>query len=175
MDTKLYTQPDMSTLITKTIQLNELRKLCEAAVQAAKEISDQDTKLAGMVYESLKKQQPYHCPTSPAPTATIHAAMTSAAKTVMTQYSTPPPLVTFYPPSLPPVSTNPYGPATLTTSIADTSPVIDLYTSYISPHARDFRGCLGCGDPNHQYKDCLKNRTEPHSTHLHQKLSCLLP
>ncbi len=85
--------------------------------------------------------------------------MTSAAETVMTQYSTLPPAPT----RAPPTQYNPYGPPTPTA--ADTSPVIDPHTGYISPHARDFRGCLGCGSEAHQYRDCLLNQTEPtHST-----------
>jgi len=51
---KLYTQPDMSTLVTKTSQLNELRKLREAAVQAAKEIANHDTKLNKLIAENMK-------------------------------------------------------------------------------------------------------------------------
>jgi len=161
-ENKLYNPPDMSTLVTKTIQLNELRKLREAAVQASKDISDHDAKLSRMISESLRKHQPYHRPASPAPTATVHAAMTSAAETVMTQYSTPPPLATFHPLALPPAPTNHYGPAAATTANpAVSGPVIDPYTGYVSPHDRDFRGCLGCGDSAHQYKDCPLNKTEP--------------
>jgi hypothetical protein len=39
-------------------------------------------------------------------------------------------------------------------------------TGYASPYPRGFCGCLvGCGNTNHQYKDCAKNRTKPtHST-----------
>jgi hypothetical protein len=144
---KLYAHPDMSTLITKTAQLNELRKLREAAVQASKEISDADAKLTRMIAEGLKKHQPHQRPAHPAPTAAVHAAMTSAAETVMTQYSTPAP-------------TTHYGPAPVT------DPVVDPQTGYVSPHSRDFRGCLGCGDPTHQYRDCSKNRTEPTHTNF---------
>jgi hypothetical protein len=153
----------MSTLVTKTIQLNELRKLRQAAVKASKEISDHDAKLAKMISESLRKQQPYHRPASPGgPTATVHAAMTSTAEAVMTQYSTPPAPTTFSRPSLQPFPTSHYGPATTQPpSHPDSNPVVDPYTGYISPHSRDFRGCLGCGDSTHQYKDCKLNRTEP--------------
>jgi hypothetical protein len=78
--------------------------------------------------------------------------MTSAAETVMNQYSSPPP-------------PNHYGPATRASTFTDTKLVVDPHTGYTSPHDRNFRGCLGCGDPNHQYKHCDKNKTEPtHST-----------
>ena len=163
-ENRTYKPPDMSTLVTKTIQLNELRKLREAAVQASKDISDHDAKLSRLISEGLKKHhQPYHRPTSPAPppTATVHAAMTSAAETVMTQYSTPAPLATFHPLALPPIPTNHYGPAAATTANPVSGPVVDPYTGYVSPHDRDFRGCLGCGDSAHQYKDCPSNKTEP--------------
>jgi hypothetical protein len=162
-ENRMYKPPDMSTLVTKTIQLNELRKLREAAVQASKDISDHDVKLARMIAEGLRKHQPYHHrPASPAPpTATVHAAMTSAAETVMTQYSTPPPLATFQPLALPPAPTNHYGPAAATTANPVSGPVVDPYTGYVSPHDRNFRGCLGCGDDAHQYKDCPSNKTEP--------------
>jgi transcription termination factor NusB len=83
-DNKTYAQPDMSTLVTKTIQLNELRKLREATVQASKEIADHDTKLSRMISDSLKRHQPYQRPASPGPTAAVHAVMTSAAETVIT-------------------------------------------------------------------------------------------
>jgi hypothetical protein len=94
----MYKPPDMSTLVTKTIQLNELWKLQKVAVQASKDISNHDAKLSRLISEGLRKHQPYHHPASPAlPTATVHAAMTSAAKTIMTQYSTPPPFAPFHP------------------------------------------------------------------------------
>jgi hypothetical protein len=162
-ENKMYKPPDMSTLVTKTIQLNELRKLREAAVQASKDISDHDAKLSRLISEGLRKhQQPYHRPASPAPpTATVHAAMTSAAETVMTQYSTPPPLATFYPLPVPPAPTNHYGPDAATTANPVSGPVVDPYKGYVSPHDRDFQGCLGCGGDAHQYKDCPSNKTEP--------------
>lgn len=165
-DNKLYEPPDMSTLVTKTIQLNELRKLREAAVQAAKELSEHDTKLARMISESLRKHQPLHRSASPGPTATVHAAMTSSAESVMAQYrDQPPPLATFPPPSLPPAPGQHYGPASVARGDAPSGPMVDPYTGYVSPYARDFRGCLGCGAEVHQYKDCPLNRSEPtHST-----------
>jgi hypothetical protein len=38
---------------------------------------------------------------------------------------------------------------------------VDPYTSYVSPHDRNFQGCLGCGSDAHQYKDCSFNKTKP--------------
>jgi hypothetical protein len=69
-ENKMYKPPDMLTLVTKTIQLNELWKLREAAVQASKDISDHDAKLSRLISEGLRKHQPYHRPTSPAPPPT---------------------------------------------------------------------------------------------------------
>jgi hypothetical protein len=143
MENRMYKPPDMSTLVTKTIQLNELWKFREAAVQASKDISDHNAKLSRLISEGLTKHQPYHHPASPAlPTATIHAPMTSAAKTaaktVMTQYSTPPPLTTFHPPALPPAPTNHYGPAAATVANPISGPVVDPFMGYVSPHDHDF-------------------------------------
>jgi len=158
-ENRMYKPADTSTLVTKTIQLNELWKLHKAAVQASKDISDHDVKLSWLIAEGLRKQQPYHRPASPAlPTTTIYAAMTSAAETVMTQYSTPPPLATFHPPALPPTPTNHYGPAAANVANTVSRPVVDPYTGYVSLHDRDFRGCLGCGSDAHQYKDCPSTR-----------------
>ena len=142
-ENNVYSHPDMSTMVTKTAQLNKLRKLREAAVKASTDIADADIRLTRLIAEGLRKQQHYHRPNSPSPTATVHAAMTSAAETVMNHYS----------------------PSTSTKPDTDTSPVIDPATGYVSPHSRDFRGCLGCGSETHQYRDCSKNKTEPtHST-----------
>lgn len=149
---KLYAHPDMSMLITKTAQLNELHKLHKAAVQASREISDADTKLNRMIIKGLKKHQSYQCSTSPSPTAAIHATMTSAAKAVMTQYA---PAPTHLQPA------------------SDTNLVVDPTTGYVSPHSRNFRSCLGCGDPTHQYRDCAKNKTEPmHRNFTKNFLAC---
>jgi hypothetical protein len=162
MENRMYKPPDMSTLVTKTIQLNELWKLCKAAVQASKGISNHNAKLSRLISGGLRKHQPYHCPASPTlPTATVHAVMTSAAETIMTQYSTPPPLATFYPPALPPTPTNHYGLAAAIVTKPVSGPVVDPYMGYVSPHDRNFRGCLGFGGDAHQYKDCPSNKTEP--------------
>ena len=140
-ETKLNTHPDMSTMTTKTAQLNELHRLHEAAVHAAKEIADEDIKLNRLISDTLKKQHHYHRPNPPAQTGSVHATMNSATETIMSHYT----------------------PAPSSTPTSD--PVVDPVTGYISPHPRDFRGCLGCGSDSHQYRDCTLNRTEPtHST-----------
>jgi hypothetical protein len=129
-----YTHPVLSTLTTKTIQLNELRTLRTAAVKAARDNVLHDQRLRRMILETMPKQ---HSP----PTASVHA-LTSAAESVMTQYS-PSPL-----PPVPPQGLDPFVPLSHAPlrSDQDLQLVIDPYTGYISPHPRDFRGCLGCGD-----------------------------
>jgi hypothetical protein len=147
-ETKLYTHPDMSTMITKTPQLNE------AAVHATKEISEEDVKLNRLIANSLKKQQHYHRPTPLTPTASVHAAMTSTAPTASVHAAMTSAAESFMSHYTPAPSANP------TSDL-----VVDPITGYISPHPRDFRGCLGCGSDSHQYRDCNLNRTEPtHST-----------
>jgi hypothetical protein len=155
-DNKMYTLPDMSTLVTKTSQLHELRKLRTAAVQAAKEIADQDAKLTRMIAERMGKsiQQQQH-PATSRNTATI-ATMTSAAESTMKQYMPQPPSNFPEPPILP----NPWDPTRPTSTL-----VTDPATGYVSPHSREFTGCLGCGSTTHQYRDCPLHKTEPtHST-----------
>jgi hypothetical protein len=58
-ENRMYKPPDMLTFVTKTIQLNELWKLCEAAVQASQDIFNHNAKLSLLISEGLRKHQPY--------------------------------------------------------------------------------------------------------------------
>jgi hypothetical protein len=78
-----YNHPILSTLTTKTIQLNKLRTLRTAAVKAAQDAVLQDQRLRRMILETMPKQHSL-------PAASVHA-LTSAAESVMAQYSPFPP------------------------------------------------------------------------------------
>ena len=151
-----YKLPVLSTLTTKTIQMSELRTLRTFAVKAWQDTQLHDKRLTRMMTDIIRKQ-------SSPNTASVHA-LTSAAESVMSQYSSlPPPNPS--PPVLPADQT-PFVPLSHAPLTADQDPnvIIDPYTGYVSPHPRDFHGCLGCGDSIHQYKDCPMNKTEPTHT-----------
>ena len=137
-DQKIYSFPDMSKLPTKTLQVQELRKLREAAVLGHKALNEDHARITKVVTDELRrKPPPMHRPASPAPpTAGVHAAMTSAAEGVMNHYR---------PAGVPP----------------STEKVIDPITGYESPYPRGYSGCLGCGSTDHRYRQCPKNGTQP--------------
>jgi hypothetical protein len=175
----LYSRPDLSTLTSRSSQLDALRDLRRAAVRNYTSLKNQERIIAKSVIRKLK-----HAPTTAvsvaslpgAPTfvsstrgfafdgapATTPAFMSPAAHTSQ-QYHQAPPL-------MPPVehqarsfmspaeqTMQRYQPAPSTTG-PNTFPT-DPVTNFQSPYPAGFSGCMYCGSVDHVFRTCPKHES----------------
>ena len=158
-----YLPPDLSTLVTRSSQLQALRYLRVAAVRQHTLLRNQEKLIAKTVNRKLK-----HTPSS--------TALAAPASVIL--------------PSPPPVSSVSRIPAddvsALTRSFLspaeqtmqrylpapDTEPVfpVDPATNFQSTYPRGFPGCMFCGDPNHVFRQCPGNGTAGASTIFYKNL-----
>jgi hypothetical protein len=128
---KEYTLPDPAELSTKVCQLAALRTLRRFASLAQRELTDETRTTNRLIQTSLQRNPRTNAanvatPPPPPPPPTTPLALVSPAEATMRRYS---------PPSNPVFS-------------------VDPVTKYICRHPNDFRGCLGCGNANHVFKQC---------------------
>jgi hypothetical protein len=147
---KEYTLPDPASLLTKVSQLAALRKLRSAASIAQFQLAD-DIRITNRLIQSSMQRSPRANVTdvvAEQPTAPLlPPAFVSPAEETMRRYSPP---------------ANPvFG--------------VDPVTGYVGRYPTSFRGCLGCGNAEHTFKQCPAKDDPETKKSFFRELFCIKP
>jgi hypothetical protein len=141
----LYSSPDLSTLTSRSTQLDALRSLRVAAVRNHTILRNQEKLIAKTVLRKLKHG---------------HTTALAAPLSVAPAAPPPPPASPISDPAPAPIRTL-MSPAEQTMNRYQPTPAsspatfpIDPVTNFQSPYAVGFHGCMFCGSTDHVFRSC---------------------
>jgi hypothetical protein len=161
-----YTPPDLSTLVTRSSQLDALRCLRVAAVRQHTLLRNQEKLIAKTVNRKIKHIQPPTALAAPASVIPPRLSPSASSPALSVSFDAASnPTRSFMSPAE--ETMRRYQPAS---SDAPTDFPIDPATNFQSTYPRGFPGCMFCGDSNHVFRQCPDNSKDGASSIFYRNL-----
>ena len=138
-----YNLPNLSVLITKSLQAATLQDLKEKAVIVHKTLADEAKRIKKLLSSHLHPRSHSH---SHVPNALSHYSSNSQAETTITRHSELPPLIDT--------------PKPMVVKQDGKSYPQNPSNGYVSKYPDGFFGCLGYGSSTHRFRKC-KDHSDP--------------